>query len=132
MAYAAGKQPIVVSQRDIASLLQAKAAIAAGIITLLDQQSFKASDIKTVYLAGGFGTHLDRRAAISCGMLPGFTYGQVKPVGNTSLGGAYLSLNDAGLLAEISRTAVKVRAVELNLDPDFETRFIDQLSLTPM
>jgi uncharacterized 2Fe-2S/4Fe-4S cluster protein (DUF4445 family) len=53
-------------------------------------------------------------------------------VGNTSLAGAYLSLMDCGLLAEIDRTSRRVRPIELNLDPEFESRFIDQLSLAAM
>ncbi len=129
LAYGPGHQPIVVSQHDIAALLQAKAAIAAGILTLLAQQSLVPAQIKTVYLAGGFGTHLNRRSAIACGMLPGFTYEQIQPVGNTSLAGAFLCLMDSGLLDELSQVAPTIEAVELNLDPEFESRYIDQLML---
>jgi uncharacterized 2Fe-2S/4Fe-4S cluster protein (DUF4445 family) len=130
LAWGRGKAPIVVTQRDIAALLQAKAAIAAGTLTLLDQFGLSTADITTVYLAGGFGTHLDRPAAIACGLLKGFFPQQIRAVGNTSLAGAYLALMDAGLLNEMSRAAQAVQIVELNLDPSFESRFIDQLTLT--
>jgi len=129
LANGTGKQPIVISEHDIASLLQAKAAIAAGILTLLDQFHLRPHDIRNVYLAGGFGTHMDRSAAISCGLLPGFTPEKVCSVGNTSLAGAFLSLIDAGLLAETCATATQIRVIELNLDPNFEARYIDQLSV---
>ncbi len=130
VAHGPGRQPIVVSQCDIAVLLQAKAAIAAGTHTLLDRFGLKACDIEKVFLAGGFGTHLDRSSAINSGLLRGFTTDQVRPVGNTSLAGAYLSLMDAGLLAEMVRAAKAVEIVELNLDPLFESRFIDELTLS--
>jgi len=122
-------QPVMVSQQDIARLLQAKAAIAAGILTLLAHAKLNPADIKTVYLAGGFGTHMSRAAAIACGLLPDFTLDQIQVVGNTALAGAYLALIDSTLLPDITRAAKEMDVVELNLDPEFESRYIDQLSL---
>ncbi len=124
-----GKRDIVVSETDIAHLLQSKAAIAAGILTLLQRDGLTPKQIKKVYLAGGFGMHLNVRNAIGCGLLPGFNVKQVEVVGNTSLAGAYLGLLDRGALDEITRIAKKIEVVELNLDPGFESRYIDQLSL---
>lgn len=124
-----GNDPIVVCEADIASLLQAKAAIAAGILTLLRQVNITPQDIKTLYLAGGFGMHLDIPNTIACGLLPGFTSQQVQLVGNTSLAGAYLALLDAGILDQIRKVARDLRIVELNLDPEFERTYIDQLQL---
>lgn len=122
---------VFVTEVDIAHLLQAKAAIAAGILTLLHRVGLQPSDIKTVYLAGGFGMHLDVPNTIACGMLPGFRPEQVQVIGNSSLAGAYLALLDGGVLEELSRLARQLNVVELNLDPNFETRYIDQLSLPP-
>lgn len=120
---------IVVSESDIAGLLQAKAAIGAGIITLLERENIKATDLKTLYLAGGFGLHLNVAHAIGCGLLPGFQPKQVKVIGNSSLAGAYLALIDRGAMEELERLARQVEIVELNLDPRFEENYIDQLSL---
>ena len=124
-----GREPVVISERDVAALLQAKAAIAAGILTLLKQIGTQASQIKTLYLAGGFGMHLDIPNTIGCGLLPGFRPEQVQLVGNTSLAGAYLSMLDRGLLQEMERVARAIQMVELNLDPEFESCYIDQLML---
>jgi uncharacterized 2Fe-2S/4Fe-4S cluster protein (DUF4445 family) len=124
-----GHERIVISEGDIASLLQAKAAIAAGILTLMRRVGVEAGQIKTLYLAGGFGMHLDIANTIACGLLPGFRPEQVQLVGNTSLAGAYLSMLDRGLLDEIKRVAKAIEMVELNLDPEFEDCYIDQLML---
>jgi uncharacterized 2Fe-2S/4Fe-4S cluster protein (DUF4445 family) len=124
-----GQEPIVVSEGDIASLLQAKAAVAAGILTLLRRLGIAPSEVRTLYLAGGFGMHLDIENTIACGLLPRFSKPQVQLVGNTSLAGAYLSLLDVGVLSEISRVAKSIEMVELNLDPEFEDCYIDQLLL---
>lgn len=124
-----GQEPIVICEADIASLLQAKAAIAAGILTLLRKIGIAPAEIKRLYLAGGFGMHLDIPNTIRSGLLPGFRPDQVELVGNTSLAGAYLSLLDVGILGEIKRVARAIDIVELNLDPEFESCYIDQLSL---
>lgn len=118
-----------ITEPDIASLMQAKAAIAAGIETLLNREGLKPEEIKKVYLAGGFGMHLNVAHAIGCGLLPGFTPEQVEAVGNTSLGGAYLAMLDRTVIDEIDRIRARAEVVELNLDPGFEDCYIDNLSL---
>jgi uncharacterized 2Fe-2S/4Fe-4S cluster protein (DUF4445 family) len=85
--------------------------------------------VKTLYLAGGFGLHLSLGHAIGCGLLPGFNPEQIQVVGNTSLGGAFLALNDRNLLAEMSAACARVESIELNLQPGFEDAYIDHLSL---
>jgi len=129
IATGTGKTDIVVTETDIAGLLQAKAAIAAGILTLLERCGLTPAQIKKLYLAGGFGLHLNRVNAIACGLLPGFVPEQIEVVGNTSLAGAYLALLDCGALDEITRAGTKMDVIELNLDPGFEDRYIEQLSL---
>ena len=122
-------QAIVISQLDVSRLLQAKAAIAAGLLTLLERVGLRPDEIKTLYLAGGFGTHMSRANAIACGLLPGFTQEQIQTVGNTSLAGAYIAMLDSGIVDEMARIRHMMDVVELNLDPNFEMRFIDQLTL---
>lgn len=124
-----GGEALVVSESDIACLLQAKAAIAAGIVCLLNRFGLTSQDIRTVYLAGGFGFHMDRDSLIECGILPGFAASQIEVVGNTSLAGAYLALIDAGSVEEIQRIAAAIEIVELNLEPNFTSCYIDQLFL---
>lgn len=129
VALGLGKRHILIGEPDIARLLQAKAAIAAGILTLLSRVGLKSHEVKTLYLAGGFGMHLNIENAIACGLFPGFRQEQIQLVGNTSLAGATLSVMDASILGELSRIGEEIEIVELNLDPNFEDTYIDQLSL---
>jgi uncharacterized 2Fe-2S/4Fe-4S cluster protein (DUF4445 family) len=124
-----GKQEIVITETDTAHLLQSKAAIGAGIQTLLAHAGLTPARVKKVYMAGGFGLHIRIPNAIACGLLPGFAPAQVVVVGNTSLAGAYLTLLDCGALDEVARISKRLDVVELNLDPEFETRYIDNLVL---
>ncbi|MCC6353621.1 MAG: DUF4445 domain-containing protein [Verrucomicrobiae bacterium] len=124
-----GDRDISISEVDIAHLLQAKAAIAAGIRTLLEREGLTPADISRVLLAGGFGRHIDPESAVRCGLLPGFRADQIEAVGNTSLAGAYIALLDRSALQEMDEIRARIEIVELNLDPGFEDRFIDELAL---
>ena len=121
--------PIWISELDIARLLQAKAAIAAGTSTLLGLLGASPRDVKRLYLAGGFGFFLSLEHAIGSGLLPGFAPDQIQVVGNTSLGGAYLALNDRSLLGEMAEACRSMELIELNLQPGFEDAYIDNLVL---
>ena len=121
--------PAWVSEVDVGRLLQATAAIAAGINILLGLLGVTAADVKTLYLAGGFGLHLSLPHAIGCGLLPGFTPVQIQVVGNTSLGGAFLAINDRNLLAEMKAACARMEMIELNQQPGFEDAYIDHLIL---
>ncbi|MEI6350416.1 MAG: ASKHA domain-containing protein [Verrucomicrobiota bacterium] len=129
MLLCGGGNPTRISEPDIAALLQAKAAIGAGIQILLSQEGLPAADVRKVYLAGGFGMHLDVAHAIGCGLLPGFVPEQVEAVGNTSLGGAYLAMLDRTVIEELDRIRTRAEIIELNRDPGFEDCYIDNLSL---
>jgi uncharacterized 2Fe-2S/4Fe-4S cluster protein (DUF4445 family) len=121
--------PLLITEGDMASLLQAKAAIAAGVICLLREADVQAAQVQRVYLAGGFGFHMHLESLLGCGMLPGFEQQQVEAVGNTALAGAYLTLLDSGALREIRNVSSQMRIIELNLAPRFESIYIDQLIL---
>lgn len=118
-----------ISEVDVAVLLQAKAAIGAGIETLLETAGIRAEEISRVYLAGGFGMHLNISNAIAIGLLPGFRPEQVRVVGNTSLAGALLALIDRTTLAEMEALREQVEVIELNLAEGFEDRYVEHLML---
>ncbi|MFO1477453.1 MAG: ASKHA domain-containing protein [Verrucomicrobiota bacterium] len=118
-----------ITERDVAALLQAKAAIGAGILTLLDKAGIAAPGLDRVYLAGGFGRHLDVRHALEIGLLPGIRREQVQVVGNTALAGALLALVDRASIPEMRGLAAKVKVLELDAGSGFENRFFDQLRL---
>ena len=54
---------------------------------------------------------------------------QIEMIGNSSLAGAYLTLLDSSALCEIRRLSQRMQIVELNLEPEFEWTYIDQLVL---
>ena len=124
-----GAGALCISEVDVALLLQAKAAIGAGIEILLDTAGIRAADLSRVYLAGGFGMHLNVANAIAIGLLPGLREDQVRVVGNTALAGALLALVDGSTLEEMEGLRARLEIIELNLAEDFEDHYIDHLML---
>jgi len=119
---------IFISEADIAELLQAKAAIAAGVATLLELAGLTASDLRALYVAGGFGYHLLPAHARAIGLLPALPLDRVSLIGNSSLGGASLLLHPHQRPA-LDALLAGTRVIELNQIPTFEDHFTDALAL---
>lgn len=111
------------------SILLAKAAIAAGIETICEQATVQMKDIDYVYLAGGFGFHLDLESAIKIGLIPKILKDKIKIVGNTSLEGAKLFLNDK-YISRINKDTMKI----LNFAeiPSYQDKFIQNMYFQPI
>ncbi len=117
-----------VSESDVAELLQAKAAIAAGIASLMEVAGISSRALDSVLVAGGFGYNLDTDRAIAIGLLPDVLSERVDLIGNASLGGASLVLQ-SGMSSTLDRLVKGVCVIELNQIPSFEEHFIRSLRL---
>ncbi len=113
---------------DVRELQLAKAAIRAGIETLVDAAGIGYDGVSAVHLAGGFGLYLKERSALACGLLPPGFAGRVHAVGNTSLAGARSFLLDPSSLALANEIILKASLVQLADSPEFSRRFIDSMS----
>jgi uncharacterized 2Fe-2S/4Fe-4S cluster protein (DUF4445 family) len=76
---------VEITEADIAELLQAKAAIQAGWTTLCEVADTDPASIKSVFVAGGFGYHLQPAHAVALGLLPPVPVSRIQLVGNSSL-----------------------------------------------
>lgn len=120
---------LVISEADIAEILKAKAAIHAGIVTMLASAGRRIEDLDTLILAGGFAQHIHLRHAAWMGLLPDLPPGRIEVIGNGSLAGAFLALGGPGAAAEFERIVRAAEPVELNLCPGFESAYIDSMML---
>ena len=117
------KGEIYLTQGDIDNIIVAKAAIFAATKIMLERLNFQFTDIKRIYLAGGFGSYIDRRNAICIGLLPDMPIASIQYVGNTSIWGAKLaalSCEAYDTLREISR---KTTYYDLLGSPDYVEQF---------
>ncbi len=123
-------QSIALSQWDVRELQKAKGAIRAAVDILLAQIGLKPADLERVILTGSFGGQIKIDTVLALGMIPPVRREVVETIANGAGLGAAMFLSDAGFaLAET--LAVRAEQVDLDLDPDFNTRYVNSLTLTP-
>lgn len=120
-------EKIVLTQKDIRELQLAKAAIRAGIETLLLRYGVSKEQISKVYLAGGFGYRLDVDKAMAIGMLPEEFAGRIHAVGNSALAGAAKFLCDGQGEAAMHRLVAVSNEIGLSMDKDFNDFYMEHM-----
>ncbi|MBQ8263826.1 MAG: DUF4445 domain-containing protein [Oscillospiraceae bacterium] len=115
-----------ISAQDIRKIQLAKAAIRAGIETLLQRSGKSYDDIESVLIAGGFGAYMKIRSACAIGLLPPDLMAKTRHVGNSAGKGAAMALAPEGraILAEIS---AKCAYEELSSSALFNDNYIDAM-----
>jgi uncharacterized 2Fe-2S/4Fe-4S cluster protein (DUF4445 family) len=83
---------IIFTQGDIGEVQLAKAAIYAGIQSLLEITGIAADEVKEFIVAGAFGSHLDLSNAVKIGLLPKFPNAHYVQAGNAAGVGAKMAL----------------------------------------
>jgi len=121
--------PIYITEQDIAQILQAKAAIFAGLKTLIQSQGFSFNEINKFILAGGFAKHINLRNAITIGLLPDISIEKIEVIGNGSLAGSFLTIIEPNALVDMKEISKMPKTIELNLEPEFQDNYIDALFL---
>lgn len=125
---ASGKA-ISLSQAEIENLLRAKAAIFAGIRTMLGSLGLALDSVKEIYLAGGFGQHINIKDAVSIGMLPDLPPERYHFTGNSALKGAAAALLSQTARREMAAVARSMTHLELSVDNRFMEEFTAALFL---
>ena len=121
--------PIVFTQRDIREVQLGKAAIRAGIGTLLGINNLGEDDITKVIIAGAFGSYLDVSSALDMGMFPALPLERFSQVGNAAGMGAKRTLISTVERNEAVAIASEARYVELAGSPGFNKNFIQAVQL---
>jgi uncharacterized 2Fe-2S/4Fe-4S cluster protein (DUF4445 family) len=118
---------IILTQKDIREFQTAKAATAAGILTLAWHAGVPAEDISTLYIAGGFGNHMDTHSAVAVGLIPADI--DAKSIGNAALAGAAMLLLDDDFRDVVEKLAARTKHIELGNSAYFTEKFIACMSL---
>ncbi|MGA3257402.1 MAG: ASKHA domain-containing protein [Bryobacteraceae bacterium] len=106
-------QRVALWERDLASLIRAKAAVFAGIRSLVDSLGPGGPSIERAYVSGNFGRYLNLPAAVGIGLLPDIPLGRYGYIDNGSLEGAALSLLSREFRDEIAAYLTRVTYVDL-------------------
>lgn len=111
-------------ERDLASLIRAKAAVFAGIRSLAGCLGAGAPAIERVIVSGNFGRFLNLPAALGIGLLPGMPLGLYGYVDNGSLEGAALALLSREFFAEMHSYVSRMTYVDLADLPGYMDEFV--------
>ena len=99
--YRDAEKTLYFTQKDILEFIKCKAAAHTMVATLLDHCGLGIEDIGAIYLAGGFGTHIDLESAITVGIYPDIDRRKLIILGNTSLAGAKMLLMDRNCISRV-------------------------------
>jgi len=114
---------LYITQDDIDNVITAKAAIFAAARIMLKRLNLEFSQIRRLFLAGGFGSYIDRRNAIRIGLLPDLPISSIQYVGNTSIWGATLAALSSEMYDALADIRKKTTYYDLMGSPDYVEQF---------
>jgi len=125
--FSIGDSKIVITPEDIRAIQLAKAAIAAGIDTLLHACGIEADAVEAFYIAGGFGSYIRCDSAVRIGLIPEAVAKKVVAIGNAAGNGAAMILQSTDCLKKSEEIAKTARTVDLSQDAYFMERYMEQM-----
>lgn len=120
---------IFISNKDLSSFIQAKAAIFAAMHSLCRYANIEPQQLKKVMVAGSFGRYFDIEDGIDIGLLPDIDPANFVMCDNTSLKGACLQSIDSSAIEKLKSIIDRVKFIELNNLPTFQNDFANALYL---
>ncbi len=118
---------LVITENEIASLIRTKGAIFSACKLLIKNIGIDFNTIANVYIAGGFGRHLDIENAIRIGLLPDLDLHKFHYIGNSSLLGSLLILMSDRNRETVENLVNKITYLELNTEPRYMNEYTGAL-----
>ncbi|MCL2813635.1 MAG: ASKHA domain-containing protein [Oscillospiraceae bacterium] len=118
---------IYITQKDVREIQLAKAAVCAGVMTLLHHCEKSLSDIGSLVLAGGFGAHIDKKSACRIGLIPPELENKITAAGNTAGTGAAAVLLDSTAAKRAEDLAKISQYIEISGDAFWMDEYVDRM-----
>lgn len=118
---------IKITQSDIkgeSGLLWSKAAISLGIKALLEEANLTTDDLDKVYLAGSFGTYIEKENAKIIGLVPDISSEKIIQVGNAAALGAQEMLLCLEMRNLAESSANEIKHIHLESIPNYGERLM--------
>ena len=115
---------VSLNEVDIDNFLRAKGAIFSAIATLLQSVDMPVEIIDHVYVAGGIGSGINMKNAVSIGMLPDVELEKYSYIGNSSLTGAYAMVLGDAANAKCHEVGANMTYLELSTYPGYMDSFV--------
>jgi len=110
------------TQNDIFQLITSKAAVKTGWQILLKYYPLDISEVKKIYLSGGFGNFIDIKNSMAIGLIPNVEESKVIKIGNGALEGTremLLCKESKALSEEIAEKTEHIRTNEVEKEFDY-------------
>ena len=124
-----GDSGVFIQQKDIRQIQLAKAAVFAGVKTLLEHERLGTADVERFVIAGGFGNSMNQDSAVAIGLIPEGLRKKTHFIGNGALAGAAMLLMNHSLRRETEAFAQSATEISLSADENFMDHYIDSMSL---
>ncbi len=121
---AAGHKDVVINEVDIDNFIRAKGAIFSAICTMITSLEFDVSMIENVYVAGGIGSGINMKNAVTIGMFPDVELDKFHYIGNSSLTGAYNMTLSTAAEEKVYELARNMTYMELSTEPGYMDEFV--------
>lgn len=121
---AAGHKDVVINEVDIDNFIRAKGAIFSAICTMIRSLDFDVSMIENVYVAGGIGSGINMKNAVTIGMFPDIELEKFHYIGNSSLTGAYNMVLSRQAEEKVYDLSHNMTYMELSTDPSYMDEFV--------
>ncbi|MBE6885025.1 MAG: DUF4445 domain-containing protein [Ruminococcaceae bacterium] len=118
---------VLITAQDIREVQLAKASIAAGISTMLHYKGLRVDEVDKVYIAGGFGAHINKESACEIGLLPKELSDRIEFVGNAAGKGASACLLSSEVKNLTGKICAKCEYIELSMDAFFRDEYIEMM-----
>ena len=125
--YLTSDHSIYITQTDVRNLQLAKAAVCAGIFTMMEFADVKVEDIESLQIAGGFGAYLNLASAAAIGLFPKELLPLAQSVGNTSGEGATALMVSSIARDREAEIVEKCDYLELSTSSEFNEFYIQMM-----
>ncbi len=119
-----GVRDVEINEVDIDNFIRAKGAIFSATMTMLESMGMDPSVLGHVYVAGGIGSGINMKNAVTIGMLPDIDLELFSYIGNSSLSGAYAMLTSAQSREKVDELARSMTYLELSTEPGYMDSFV--------
>lgn len=120
-----GDSGILLTQGDVRAVQLAKAAVCAGIFSLLHACGISPEQVDSLLLAGGFGSFIDPVSAGKIGLIPPSLAAKARAVGNAAGMGASAMLLSRQAEAEGTRLAETAQVLDLTTSAYFMDQYVE-------
>ena len=121
---AGGVKDVSINEVDIDNFIRAKGAIFSATTTMLSSLGFDPSVIERVYVAGGIGSGINMKNAVTIGMFPDIPLDHFHYIGNSSQAGAYAMLMSTEARTKVFDLARSMTYLELSNEPRYMDEFV--------